>query len=114
MNRFAFLITLFLAMTALLPGCENEAKRQSQEQALLKSRMEERLDMAREVRREECERRLLDSALYIVDSLRVLDARHALDTIQRPHKPFKPEKPGPGTSLDSLEVKPLLPDSLIR
>jgi len=80
---------------------------------LLEERLRERLDMGRRIRIDECERRLIDSAIYLVDSIRILEAKWALDTVARPHKPLKPGHPGPpGTSLDTLEVKPLLPDSV--
>ncbi len=98
--------------TALLAGCDAREKRLQQEQQLMERLMAERLDMIRRVRREECERRLIDSAVYIVDSLRILEARLAVDTLNRPYKPWRPENPGPGPSIDTLEIKPLLPDSV--
>jgi hypothetical protein len=113
MNRAVFFCLLLLS--ALLPtGCEDEAAREVQTRLLLESRLEERLDMARRQRIEDCDKRLLDSALFIVDSIRVLEAEWALDTMIRPFKPVKPGPPGPGISLDSLKLRPLLPDSIRR
>ncbi len=114
MKSPALPIVLLPAVLFLVAACDERARQIAQEQALLETRLQERLDMGRQVRREECERRLLDSALYIVDSIRLLEVKLALDTVNRPHKPFKPENPGPGVSIDSLEIKPLLPDSLIK
>lgn len=104
-----------VAIWATVFSCDDPARRQAQEDALLQLRLQERLEMGRAARREECARQLTDSALYIVDSIRIEEARWALDTIRgRPYKPFKPDNPGPGESIDSLEIKPLLPDSIKR
>ncbi len=106
------LICVFVAWAALLSGCDTREKRLQQEQQLMERLMADRLNMIRRVRREECERRLMDSAVYIVDSLRILEARLALDTLNRPYKPWRPDNPGPGPSIDTLEIKPLIPDSV--
>lgn len=112
MNR-PVLVIASLVFGLLFQTCDDRELRIKQEQALLESRLLERLDMGRRLRIEECDRKLLDSAIYLVDSIRVLEAKWALDTVDRPHKPYKPEHPGPpGVSLDTLEVKPLLPDSV--
>ncbi|MBX2929486.1 MAG: hypothetical protein KF852_16770 [Saprospiraceae bacterium] len=114
MNRAAFPFCLLLLSILLPTGCEDHATREAQAAALLKTRLEERIDMGRLQRIEDCNKRLLDSAMYLVDSIRVLEAQWALDTMIRPFKPVKPGPPGPGISLDSLKLKPLLPDSIRR
>ena len=115
MSRSSSYIFLILSILATVAACDDPAKQQAQEAALIQSRLLERLEMARAARREECMKQLADSALFLVDSIRFEEARWALDTFRgRPYKPLKPENPGPGASIDSLEIKPLLPDSLKR
>jgi hypothetical protein len=115
MSRSSSYIFLILSILATVAACDDPAKLQAQEAALIQSRLLERLEMARAARREECMKQLADSALFLVDSIRFEEARWALDTFRgRPYKPLKPENPGPGASIDSLEIKPLLPDSLKR
>ena len=114
MSRSSSYIFLILSILAAA-GCDDPAKQQAQEATLIQSRLLERLEMGRAARREECMKQLADSALFLVDSIRFEEARWALDTFRgRPYKPLKPENPGPGASIDSLEIKPLLPDSLKR
>lgn len=110
--HWSVLSCISLAWVALLLGCDSREKRLQEEQQLMERLIADRLDMIRRVRHEECERRLMDSAVYIVDSLRILEARLALDTMNRPYKPWRPENPGPGPSIDTLEIKPLIPDSV--
>lgn len=115
MSRSSSYIFLILSILATVAACDDPAKQQAQEAALIQSRLLERLEMGRAARREECMKQLADSALFLVDSIRFEEARRALDTFRgRPYKPLKPENPGPGASIDSLEIKPLLPDSLKR
>ncbi|MBE2209397.1 MAG: hypothetical protein IAE84_17555 [Saprospiraceae bacterium] len=115
MSRYSYIFLLFAALSVVAVSCDDSAKQKAQEEALLQSRLLERLEMGRTARREECMRQLADSALVIVDSIRLEEARWALDTLRgRPYKPFRPDNPGPGASVDSLEVKPLLPDSIKR
>lgn len=115
MSRFCYIFLIGAILAIAASSCDDPAKQQAQEEALIQSRLLERLEMGRATRREECMKQLADSALFLVDSIRFEEARWALDTLRgRPHKPFKPENPGPGTSVDTLEIKPLLPDSLKR
>lgn len=115
MSRCIHIFLILAALEVIAFSCDDPAQQKAQEEALLQSRLLERLEMGRAARREECMRQLADSALFIVDSIRFEEARWALDTLRgRPYKPFKPENPGPGASVDSLEIKPLLPDSIKR
>ncbi len=93
-------------------ACRDENQRAELERQLLESRLEERLETVRQIRRSECAQQLLDSARYLVDSLWVLEAFQSLDTLHRPFKPSRPEPPAAGNSLETLTVKPLFPDSI--
>lgn len=101
---------VFLAMAS--GACQDESQRTELERQLLESRLEERLETVRQIRRAECAQQLLDSARYLVDSLWVLEAFQSLDTLHRPFKPSRPEPPAAGNSLETLTVKPLFPDSI--
>lgn len=115
MSRLTHYILLILTVWAAASACDDTARQKAQEEELIQSRLLERLEMGRAARREECMKQLADSALFLVDSIRFEEARWALDTIRgRPYKPFKPDNPGPGASVDSLEIKPLLPDTILR
>jgi hypothetical protein len=105
-----FLVILLLSLC--FPACSNENRQTELGNQLLQSRLEERLETVRKIRRTECAQQLLDSARYLVDSIWVLEALRSLDTLQRPFKPDKPLPPPANNSLETLVVNPLFPDSI--
>jgi len=106
------LIVVVLTSTCTFHACSNDAQKDDAGNKLLQSRLEERLETVRQIRRTECAQQLLDSARYLVDSLWVLEAFQALDTLHRPYKPNKPTPPAVHNALETLSVKPLFPDSI--
>jgi hypothetical protein len=109
-----YLIAAGLFLWLFFSACEARERQAQLGHSLLHQRLQERLEVARQQSVESCKQRLLDSALYIVDSIRVLEIKAALDTINRPFKPTKPDYPGPVESTDTLIVKPLFPDTVTK
>ena len=58
-----------------------------------------------------CKREFYSKAISIVDSILLVDARKRLDTIPKPTKVERPDKPEILEFIDSSELKPLF-DSL--
>jgi hypothetical protein len=113
MNRlFVILSGIFLWL--FLTACHDPDRQLRMEQVLLENRLKERLDMARKQRIDDCDKRLMAAALLVVDSIRLQEIKAGLDTVSRPYVPTKPAYPGPGKNIDSLEVKPLLSDSIVK
>lgn len=110
--RLPGFIGVVLTSAFTFHACSNDAKQDDAGNQLLQSRLEERLETVRQIRRTECAQQLLDSARYLVDSLWVLEAFQSLDTLHRPYKPNKPLPPVVNNTLETLSVKPLFPDSI--
>ena len=113
MNRLFVILSGFL-LWLFLTACHNPEKQLQLEQVLLENRLKERLDVARQQRIEDCDKRLMAAALLVVDSIRLQEIKAGLDTVSKPYIPTKPAYPGPGKNIDSLQVKPLLPDSITK
>jgi len=113
MNQLMVILSMAF-LSYWVSACTDRERQLQLEQALLEKRLQERLDMARQQRIEDCNRRLQDSALFRVDAIRLLEIKAALDTVNRPYKPAKPVHPGPGRLADSLIIKPLLPDTITK
>ena len=112
--KIPYHIAAALFLWLFFSACEEQEREAQLNQALLDQRLQERLEVARQQSVESCKQRLLDSALYIVDSIRVLEIKAALDTVNRPFKPTRPAHPGPMQSTDTLIVKPLFPDTITK
>lgn len=95
---------------AILPACLRERDRSAEIQALVEQTVEERLDNYKRIRMQRCHENIRKEATRIVDSLLIVEARREKDTLKRPPKPARPEKPELKTLEDTTAVKPLLPE----
>ena len=96
---------LSLAVLLMLSSC---AKEVSQEE-LIKAAVDLKVEQWKLAERNRCEEKALTAAEAYVDSLLVtISLETKLDTIPKPVKPGKPEKPVFKPRPDSITVKPIL------
>lgn len=55
-----------------------------------------------------CRNRVLERATVVVDSILIARAKAMRNTLEKPPKPLRPERPEFRNPIDSLPVKPLL------
>lgn len=95
-----------LALLLLLAACESATYVDTDK--VIAEKVQEQLDEYRKVNDQRCRDRVLTEAGRIADSVIMVRARLMKDTIQRPLRPTRPEKPTVLTLEDSLALKPLL------
>ncbi|MCB0704704.1 MAG: hypothetical protein KDC34_05315 [Saprospiraceae bacterium] len=71
-------------------------------------KLEDRLENYARVSREKCLEGIYEDAAAIVDSLMIERARSKRDTVGKPPKPLRPDKPEIRPPNDSMSVKPLV------
>ncbi len=104
-------ITCILLVFFALPSCIQEDE--GPDPAVVARGVEIRINNYRERRARECREKALERADVIADSLIALMAFEMKDTIPRPERLRKPEKPVFATPPDSLKPTPILdPDTL--
>jgi len=90
----------------LLAACESATYVDTDK--VIAEKVQEQLDEYRKVNDQRCRDRVLTEAGRIADSMIMVRARLMKDTIQRPLRPTRPEKPTVLTLEDSLALKPLI------
>ena len=80
--------------------------------AVIEEKVTERLDEFQRVVNLRCRNRALEEAGLLADSIIVERARRRLDTLQRPIRPMRPDRPELLRLEDSLELAPLFKDTL--
>ncbi|MEM1216347.1 MAG: hypothetical protein AAGJ82_11715 [Bacteroidota bacterium] len=103
-------ISLGVLLLLLSTACESSTH--IDVDAVIMEKVEERLAKFKAVRQERCQARVWEEAGRIADSIILLEARRSKDTLDRPLRPTRPEKPALKTLEDSLELAPLFRDSL--
>jgi hypothetical protein len=89
-------------------ACLKNTKDSDAVQAAINKRLEERFEDYKRIRLKRCMEDVLEEANLIVDSIMLLEARMAKDTLYKPLRPDKPEKPEIKTILDTLPIAPIL------
>lgn len=117
MNVFKKLISPFIILSlALCFACSNsresEQDRKKEQDRLMAEHIEKRRSDFINNAQKKCEREFFQKAGEIVDSILLIDAKSRLDTIPKPVKVTKPEKPQIKAFNDSSRLEPLF-DSLI-
>ena len=77
-------------------------------QALIKAKIEERVANYARIKREKCFEKVLKEASRQADSILLVEARLNRDTLLKPPKPIKPEKPEILSLTDSSRIAPFL------
>ncbi len=95
-----------LVLLLLLAACESATYVDTDK--VIAEKVQEQLDEYRKVNDQRCRGRVLTEAGRIADSMIMVRARLMKDTIQRPLRPTRPEKPTVLTLEDSLALKPLI------
>jgi hypothetical protein len=104
------ILLLLLALSFASCIREDDPRRQ----VLIEAKVKERLDEYQQVHRNRCYNEVLKAALVIVDSTMLDNAQgiRVIDSIPRPPKPERPLPPEKKILKDTLQIAPLLPDSL--
>ncbi len=82
-------------------GCKKDNSR------IINARVEERVNVVRVKKMEECRAQLYAEANKVVDSLMLAEAQAGLNDSLLNRRPGKPYKPAPIPPVDTLPVKPL-------
>ncbi|MEM1218893.1 MAG: hypothetical protein AAGH79_08270 [Bacteroidota bacterium] len=106
------LIGLLVLLTSVLFGLAFQEKGPITKGQLIRERLDSRVQKYRTDAARRCLEDLLEEATVFVDSVLIEEARRRIDTIQKPDKPFKPDRPEAVPGRDSLPVAPLLQDTL--
>ena len=109
MNRAQ--ISIFFLGISILLGLAFQEKGPVTKAQLIQERLDSRVQKYRTDAARRCLEDLLEEATTFVDSVLIEEARRRIDTIQKPDKPFKPNRPEAVPGRDSLPVAPLLQDS---
>lgn len=90
---------------------DDKAERRAEVQALTEDYIEDRIERYREASMRRCREDIMEEAQRRVDSLILLEARGALDTLLRPQPLEKPERPQVQSVQDTLPLAPFLRDT---
>lgn len=101
-------IIITLSLLSLLASCEKDDRNKNAVQAIIEEEVAQRIENYKQVRMERCYEKALEEASYLADSILIREARLKRDTLGKPPKPARPEKPEIKTVLDSTPIKPLL------
>ena len=75
---------------------------------LMDESLQKKLDQYTKVQVDKCEKKILNRAQAIVDSILLKEAQEkTIDTFDRPAKPSKPDRPVIKVAKDTTPVKPL-------
>lgn len=107
--KYLFALTFGLSLFAWLAFQETAPVTKA---TLIQERLDSRIEKFRSDAWRRCLEDLYEEATQFVDSLLIEEARRNRDTIQKPPKPFKPDRPEAIPGRDSLPVAPLVRDTL--
>ncbi len=97
-----------------LLSCEPPETETEIRQSVIEEQVKERLALHRATKLRVCQEKVLAEASRLADSILIHQARLKRDTLSKPPKPFKPEKPEIKTLIDSVPVKPFFRDSTLE
>ncbi len=108
MKRHALflLISIFIAGNT---GCIKKRDRQAEIEVMIQQEVKDRLASYREARIRQCQEEILEEATRRSDSIMILEALLAKDTLSRPPRPDRPVKPEIRSLDDTTPIRPLLP-----
>lgn len=89
-------------------ACTSEAEEKAEEEQRLNAESSRRVAEYIVILQKNCQDKVLTEAIRIADSLIVLEARMSTDTLLKPLKPLRPEKPTTQILKDTVPVKPFL------
>lgn len=103
------IVIFFGIILAFFASCESEEEKQALDQMMIEEEVKRRVEEYTRILGDNCQTRVLEEATLLADSLMILEARLAKDTLFKPIKPLRPEKPELRILQDSTPVKPFLP-----
>jgi len=98
-----FSILLFLGL--FFATCESATH--IDKDAVIEEKVQERLDNYKRIIFKKCRNKILEEASVLADSIILERAKMLKDSLQRPPKPTRPEKPALLELKDSLNLAPL-------
>lgn len=98
---------IFLLLVICCISCKDDRNARAVE-TLIQSSLEERLAEYERILMKKCQDEMLEEASRIVDSILITEARLSRDTVNRPRKPPKPERPEVKTAIDSTPIAPFI------
>jgi len=105
---------IFIAIVSvwLLTGCDDAEEQKAIEEMVIQRELDRRIANYKAVLFKNCQERAIEEATRIADSIIIKEARLLKDTLGKPVKPARPEKPELRTLQDSTPVRPFLRDSV--
>ena len=102
-------LALFFINGFILSSCKKPPSKSKAQ--VVKERLEDRLHRWRAGVNRNCRKKVMETAVAIVDSTLLADARLKRDTSDIPNIPPRPEKPDFVPPTDSLPVKPIIEEN---
>jgi len=98
---------LLLGLLFLLAACQ-ESKKKLTKADVIDMAVEDKVQVLLTNKRERCRTEALEQAAAIVDSILIARAKASKDTITKPPRPVKPERPEILAPADSTPIRPFL------
>ncbi|MEO1260129.1 MAG: hypothetical protein AAFZ15_15145 [Bacteroidota bacterium] len=108
MKRLSLLL-LFLIAGFIIPSCKKPPSKTKAE--VVQERLNDRLKRWKDGVNRNCKKRVMETAVTIVDSTLLANARLKRDTSDIPAIPPRPAKPDFTPPEDSIPVKPILEEN---
>ena len=102
-------LLLFLIIGFIFPACKKPPSKTKAE--VIQERLDDRLERWKAGVNRNCRKKVMETAVNIVDSTFLADARLKRDTSDIPIIPPRPEKPDFTPPEDSIPVKPILEEN---
>lgn len=106
-------ILIGLCLLSLL-ACEPPQGETEVRQSVIEEQVVERLALHRATKTRVCQEKVLAEASRLADSILIHEARLERDSLDKPPKPFKPDKPEIKTLIDSVPIKPFFRDTTLE
>jgi len=100
-------VVLLFGLSLSLFACAEQKKKLTKAD-VIQMAVDEKVEILLSSKRERCRREALDQAAAIVDSMLIVRARASKDTLGKPPRPTKPERPEILTPADSTPIRPFL------
>lgn len=106
MKKLLFIFTIIFIVSSFFFSCKKPPTITKAQ--VIQERLEGRLERWREGVDRNCNKRVMDAAVAIVDSTLLANARFKRDTSDIPNIPDRPNKPDFVAPKDSVPIKPIL------
>jgi len=109
MNITTYSLLLLIALLLLTTNaCKEDDRNRIAVERVINEEVTNKANSYRQSRTERCKEKAIKEANEIADSILLLEARLARDTVDKPPKPTRPEKPEIKVLKDSTPVQPII------